>query len=506
MSAINKKVCAAILSAALFISTVLSLSACSKKDDEAMPGANGETPFIGANGNWWIGDTDTGVAARGQNGRDGADGKNGKDGADGLDGSTPKFHYNSTNGNLQVSYDGGASWTNLANIGNMISDGVDGVSITSCNINTNGELLVYYSDGRSENLGVIVAQDGKNGKDGKDGIGIADVAIDSDGGLFVTLSDGTVFPLGNIMGTDGEDGKDGISGKDGQNGTTPQLKIDTDTYEWFVSYDSGASWIALGVSAAGNDGTDGIDGKDGKDGQDGNTPMLRIDGANNWEVSYDDGDSWIPLGVSASGASGTDGRTPELRIVNGMWEVSYDGKVWTSLEVRAEGVDGEDGAAGVGIRNAFINADGHLILLLTSGESIDCGMVSVPSDGAYEGAVNDIYTDALEFYPINGGTEYGVKIGKAIYLEEIIIPATYNGKPVTTILPNAFDVPEGEVSVLASIYIPNSITTIRYNAFFACYSLTEIIIPASVVEIEDNAFNEEQHVIFAIPEDDVAED
>lgn len=40
-------------------------------------GADGVTPHIGDNGNWWIGDTDTGVIAQG---KDGVDGENGKDG------------------------------------------------------------------------------------------------------------------------------------------------------------------------------------------------------------------------------------------------------------------------------------------------------------------------------------------------------------------------------------------------------------------------------------------
>lgn len=37
-------------------------------------GADGLTPAIGENGNWWIGDTDTGVKAGGADGKDGTDG------------------------------------------------------------------------------------------------------------------------------------------------------------------------------------------------------------------------------------------------------------------------------------------------------------------------------------------------------------------------------------------------------------------------------------------------
>ena len=64
MSKITRKVCAAILSAAFFISATFSLSACSKKD-KTENGVDGKTPFIGENGHWWIGETDTGVPARG---------------------------------------------------------------------------------------------------------------------------------------------------------------------------------------------------------------------------------------------------------------------------------------------------------------------------------------------------------------------------------------------------------------------------------------------------------
>ena len=46
-------------------------------------GKDGETPHIGENGNWFIGETDTGVKAAGQDGADGADGANGQDGQPG---------------------------------------------------------------------------------------------------------------------------------------------------------------------------------------------------------------------------------------------------------------------------------------------------------------------------------------------------------------------------------------------------------------------------------------
>ena len=55
-------------------------------------GADGITPHIGDNGNWYIGSTDTGKPSRGVAGAKGSDGANGEDGAQGekgADGKTP---------------------------------------------------------------------------------------------------------------------------------------------------------------------------------------------------------------------------------------------------------------------------------------------------------------------------------------------------------------------------------------------------------------------------------
>ena len=66
-------------------------------------GTNGESPRIGENGNWWVGNTDLGVKAQGaqgqkgqdgRNGQDGRDGQNGQPGRDGRDGATPRIGEN----------------------------------------------------------------------------------------------------------------------------------------------------------------------------------------------------------------------------------------------------------------------------------------------------------------------------------------------------------------------------------------------------------------------------
>ena len=53
----------------------LSFSEALLKGDK---GADGITPHIGENGNWYLGDTDTGKPSRGEKGDKGAKGANGK--------------------------------------------------------------------------------------------------------------------------------------------------------------------------------------------------------------------------------------------------------------------------------------------------------------------------------------------------------------------------------------------------------------------------------------------
>lgn len=86
----------------------------------------------------------------------------------------------------------------------------------------------------------------------------------------------------------------GAGGSTGDGGScdcvAPQIRINSQTGFWEVSYDEGYSWESLGVDAVGDDGADGV------------TPQLRINASTSyWEVSYDNGSSWQSLGVKATG-------------------------------------------------------------------------------------------------------------------------------------------------------------------------------------------------------------
>lgn len=139
-----------------------------KDGTDGAQGAPGLTPSIGGNGNWWLGNTDTGVRAAGTTGATGAAGATGATGAAGAAGR------NGTDGK-----DG--------------KDGKDGVGIREVSLNDSGELIVALTDGTETNLGKIT------GEDGAPGVGISSVQVGENGMLTVTLSNGESVEAGVVF-------------------------------------------------------------------------------------------------------------------------------------------------------------------------------------------------------------------------------------------------------------------------------------------------------------------
>ena len=118
-----------------------------KNGADGKNGTDGQTPYIGSNGNWWIGNNDTGVKAEGKDGKDGAQGQTGQNGADGKDGQTP---YVGENGNWWI----GETDTGVLAKG---SNGENGKGIASVSYNGENELIVTFDDGTFVNLGTVNA-------------------------------------------------------------------------------------------------------------------------------------------------------------------------------------------------------------------------------------------------------------------------------------------------------------------------------------------------------------
>ena len=81
--------------------------------------------------------------------------------------------------------------------------------------------------------------------------------------------------------------------------------------------------------------TNGKDGKDGNDGKDAVAPVVgvkEVDGVLYWTVN---GEFMTNNGakVPVTGKDGIDGKTPQFKIEDGQWFVSFDGKTWEAVTV-----------------------------------------------------------------------------------------------------------------------------------------------------------------------------
>ena len=309
--------------------------------------------------------------------------------------------------------------------------GADGLGITKSEINTNGELILTYTNGQSTNLGIVKGTDGvdgRNGTDGKDGTSIANVVVSSEGALSVELSNGTILNLGNIKGTDGI----GIT----------KSEINSNG-ELILTYTNGNT-ENLGVVV----GVNGSNGTNGKDGTGIKSVALSSDG--NLSILLTD-NTVCNLG-NIKGEKGDKGDKGD------------------------KGADGKDGKDGRGIAKTEL-VNGELIITYTDGTSDNLGSIG--------GGVPEEDEEILKFTLLADDT-YSVSAGNgAKNVDSIEIPSTYNGKAVTQIADKAFM----NLSNLTKITIPDSITKIGEYAFYDCTLLSNIILPSSLQSIQKYAFS-----------------
>ena len=323
-------------------------------------------------------------------------------------------------------------------------------------IKKDGKVIGYtITFGKHDPITIYHGQDGKDGADGKDGQNgsanapVIGVAQDTDGVYYWTLNGEWLL--------DDNGNKLPVSGKDGQNGTNGSNGQDgTDGKD-------------------GQDGEDGKDGANGQDGKDGITPQLKIEDGY-WYISYDNGATWTQLG-KATGEDGKDGQ-------NGA--DGKDGK---------DGADGEDGKDGDSMFQSvtqdenyvyFTLADGTVIKIAKGSSNnqpngddiIEFKDLSVPL-GLLKTSPNiDVNNDGYISY--NEAANYKGSIsfsGSDIrYFEEF--------KYFTGVTSCNFS----RCTNLLKIILPENISTIKNNCFLNCSLLANITIPQKVVDIEDFAF------------------
>lgn len=197
-------------------------------------GNAGETPYVGENGNWWVGSSDTGVKAEGE---------------DGGQGQTP---YVGSNGNWWI----GTEDTGVKAKGEDGKNGEDGITPV-IGVKQDVDGIYYWTQkiGEAESTWILDSEGNKIKATGEDGQAGETPYIGSNGNWWIGTRDTGVKATGEegqngLTPNIGNNGNWWIGTEDtgvkakGENGITPQLKIENDN--WMLSVDNGQSWQNLG--------------------------------------------------------------------------------------------------------------------------------------------------------------------------------------------------------------------------------------------------------------------
>ena len=122
----------------------------------------------------------------------------------------------------------------------------------------------------------------------------------TENGYVIKFSDGTTDTITNGQdGAPGQDGQDGAPGQDGKDAAAPQIgvqEIDGVLY-WTVNGEL-LKFNGENIRVTGNDGQDGAPGQDGQDGKDGITPQFKVE-EGKWYISFD-GEVWSEVGSAVT--------------------------------------------------------------------------------------------------------------------------------------------------------------------------------------------------------------
>lgn len=164
-----------------------------------------------------------------------------------------------------------------------------------------------------------------------------------------------------------------------------------------------------------------------------------------------------------------------------------DGTVTNLGSVRGSdgtvGKDGQDGEDGVGIKDVYIDKNGHLIVELTDGTVKDCGAFGSALEGGNVVSGDLLFSVTEENGEVIGYNVAGLNRPSAT---NINVPSKVNGLPVTGIAANAFYECEGIVSVT----LPDTVRKIGELAFYHCISLESVEFGNGLEIIDEYAFNE----------------
>ena len=451
-----------------------------EKGDKGDTGEAGATPVIGVakdidgvyywtlNGNWLVDESGNKIPTTGKDGADGVQGETGatgpqgpqgeqgEQGEAGKDGITPQLKIE--NGRWLVSYDNGQNWVDVGQAtgdqgpqgetgatgpqgpqgeqGVQGNPGVSGDSMfTDIDYSSSSDYVVFVlSNGQQfkiptwsayealkeqceqmnsniEALQTVVAALQNNDYvtsvtpiyEGVTEIGY--VITFSKGGKATIYhgKDGAKGEQGEKgeQGDKGETGEKGDKGDTGEAGATPVIGVAKDidgVYYWTLNGNwlvdesgnkipttgkDGADGVQGETGATGPQGPQGEQGEQGEAGKDGITPQLKIENGR-WLVSYDNGQNWVDVG-QATGDQGPQGETgatgpqgPQGEQGN-QGETGATGPQGPQGEQGEQGIQGEAGKDGDSFFQSVTQDEDNVYLTLTDGTILTVSKTPPPA-------------------------------------------------------------------------------------------------------------------------------
>lgn len=311
----------------------------------------------------------------------------------------------------------------------------------------------------------------------------------------------------------------GKNGADGKDGYTPQIGVEKDKngiYYWtldgeWLTDEEGNKIKAIGTDGKdGADGSDGADGTDGSNGSNGITPQIRINNGR-WEVSYNNGTTWKDLGSATGSVTPSPITSVEIKdkyvifTLDGGEEINMPLYADLSISFDEQEIELEAGGAievsyeltGTNnLDNIQVSAIGEGVR--TSINSVNKKLI-VSADQDFNGGKVVVHVTDGNNVAV---TELTVKVMIITYIEytatEQIEPkgSAFEGIEEIQFLKDksTFDNGKGKWAYKGIV------TSIGSNAFHYNDKLTGIIIPSTVTSIDQFAFAQTGITEITIPE------
>lgn len=384
------------------------------------------------NGEWLTDTAGSKIKAEGTDGKDGADGE------DGENGTTPQFKIE--NDYWFISYDNGDTWKQLGKAtGDDGKDGVGGDTVfTGVDYKTSGDYVIF------------------------------------------TLADGTQIKLPTWSAFEA---LQRLYNQTNTNLSALQTIVTAlQNNDWITGVDpltENGKIVGYTIKFAKSNPIVIYNGKDGADGMDGNTPVIGVkedeDGIYYWTLNGEfiiaDGQKVQAQGTNGgNGSDGKDGVTPQLKIENGYWFISYDnGVTWTQLD-KATGEDGKDGADGKDGEGITVSQDeGNVYFTLPDGTVITISKTNNKSSNIIF-ADTGVKKKCIGLWDTNGDGELSYDEAAAV-------------TTIGTVFQNNTD-----IEFFSELKHFSGLTALEANAFNGCSNLCSITIPSNVATIDVTSF------------------